>query len=124
VLKEELVRIQGLSKNARLDLRHLMPKPYVEPSTAEIRCWIYRCSVKYDGCGKLVTEWKSKKYGGCPHCGCRYMIGTKLRGFREWFPLWLAYVFYHWHYWGPQGWGWTKPIKVGVDRGKELEGRT
>lgn len=115
------MRIEGLSKNARLDLRHTSPKPYVEPSPENVKCWIYRCMVKEGGCNRLVTEWELKKHGGCPYCGTNYVLSTKLRGFREWFPLWLAWLFHHSRYWGPEGWGWWKPVRGKRDRGHELE---
>lgn len=104
------MRIQGLDRNARLDLRHTLPNAAALPSEESIRCWIYRCYAKEGGCNRLVTEWEIQKYGECPYCGCHYVLSTRLHGFREWARVLFLRGIRHWRFWGPKGWGWYWPL--------------
>ena len=133
-----------IEKNARLDLRHRLgdaiDKPrIVDPKKPQVK--LYRCYMREGGCGKLVTEWEPKNpkhNGGCPHCGCHYVVGgpvARPRG-REWLRIFWLGLIRHWSMWGPPrkgtpwyyrswGWSWPKhPVRSFLKRlfgGKSIE---
>lgn len=110
-----------VDREAALDPRHVLPDQVTMPETRDRPfVKILRCYMREGGCNRLLTNfWATnpKFGGGCPTCGCHYIISTRPRGW-EWITsLWNSLV-RHWTFWGKwdkdkpwyyRGWGYSWP---------------